>query len=463
MPFGLFRKKKYAESVITNGRIYTLDPDYPEAEALACAGGKIIAVGSREEIEEMAGPDTKVTDLGGRFAIPGLIELFAEPVENTLRDAFLPLSDKMSAEEVVKAVKVWLRNEPDADFCLALGASEEGCDVKESLSEEIPDKPVIVVCKDALLMTINRAAADIVEQRASDLGVITITPAFIIDSIVSADYDKAYSRLLASAEGLARRGCTSYYCRSDYSFMETIYKDLLLEMHQAGMSKQRYFGCFSIKRPLQPASIAYTMESKHTACLELDGYLENNTVEFVPSEDESSKSYMPEEYLSEAASVVADKGGNIRFRPEGKKTALACLDIAGNLSQSFRRQAFTVIHSEELTEEDLASIYTGDAFEFALKGERKYEPAKSEDRIYELTAKAAEILGQAGNMGTLSEGMYADLAVFDEDPMVSLPEEAYMTIVGGSVVYEKGKDSAAGWAAELIEALNNETEELFEP
>ena len=35
-----------AEMIITNGRVLSMNPDQPEAEAIAIAGGRILAVGT---------------------------------------------------------------------------------------------------------------------------------------------------------------------------------------------------------------------------------------------------------------------------------------------------------------------------------------------------------------------------------------------------------------------------------
>ena len=63
-----------ADLVLLGGRVVTVDPDHPEAEALAVRNGRIAAVGTTAEIEATAGPDTEVIDLEGRLAIPGFIE-----------------------------------------------------------------------------------------------------------------------------------------------------------------------------------------------------------------------------------------------------------------------------------------------------------------------------------------------------------------------------------------------------
>ena len=55
-----------AETIITNAKVLTMDEARPRAEAVAFAGGRILAVGGRAVVEALVGPDTRVVDAGGR-------------------------------------------------------------------------------------------------------------------------------------------------------------------------------------------------------------------------------------------------------------------------------------------------------------------------------------------------------------------------------------------------------------
>ena len=63
-----------ADLVLTNGKVITVDDAVPEAQALAVKDGRILAVGSSQEMEAYVGSSTQVVDLAGRTAIPGFIE-----------------------------------------------------------------------------------------------------------------------------------------------------------------------------------------------------------------------------------------------------------------------------------------------------------------------------------------------------------------------------------------------------
>ena len=64
----------FADLVLTNGRIVTVDKDDAIAEAVACKGKKIIKAGTNEEIEAYTGKHTKVIDLRGKLVTPGFVD-----------------------------------------------------------------------------------------------------------------------------------------------------------------------------------------------------------------------------------------------------------------------------------------------------------------------------------------------------------------------------------------------------
>lgn len=66
---------KPADLILTNGRIYTVDRAEPWVEAIAIADGRILARGSATEMGELAGAATRIVDLNGRLAMPGIVDV----------------------------------------------------------------------------------------------------------------------------------------------------------------------------------------------------------------------------------------------------------------------------------------------------------------------------------------------------------------------------------------------------
>lgn len=60
-----------ADLILRGAVVWTVDPKKPEAEAVAIDGGRIVAVGSSEEVMVFEGRHTKVVNLGGAFVLPG--------------------------------------------------------------------------------------------------------------------------------------------------------------------------------------------------------------------------------------------------------------------------------------------------------------------------------------------------------------------------------------------------------
>ncbi|MDD5127338.1 MAG: amidohydrolase [Dehalococcoidales bacterium] len=63
-----------ADLVLVNGKVITVDLKDSIAQAVAVKNGKIIKVGSNDEVKALIGQQTKVLDLKGRTVTPGLVD-----------------------------------------------------------------------------------------------------------------------------------------------------------------------------------------------------------------------------------------------------------------------------------------------------------------------------------------------------------------------------------------------------
>jgi hypothetical protein len=80
----------YPETIVTNGKIVTMDnKDILSSdpgrivEAMVFNDGKIMAVGTTQEMMRFAGPATRIIDVKGKTVIPGIIETHVHP-ESTI-------------------------------------------------------------------------------------------------------------------------------------------------------------------------------------------------------------------------------------------------------------------------------------------------------------------------------------------------------------------------------------------
>jgi len=67
----LVQAQPAATLVLLNGKVWTVNPAQPRAEAVACIGTHIAAVGSNDEIRKWIGPATQTIDLAGKLVLPG--------------------------------------------------------------------------------------------------------------------------------------------------------------------------------------------------------------------------------------------------------------------------------------------------------------------------------------------------------------------------------------------------------
>ncbi len=144
-----------ADLVLAGGRIVTLDPERPEATALAARDGRIVAVGDDAEILALAGPATRRIDLAGRLATPGWIEGHGhfEGIGQAAR--ILELGRFATWEEIVEAVGAAAAGAAPGEWILGRGWHQEkwrqppaetveGFPVHGALSAVSPDHPVLL-------------------------------------------------------------------------------------------------------------------------------------------------------------------------------------------------------------------------------------------------------------------------------------------------------------------------------
>ena len=97
------------DRVLANGKIFTANPQQPYAEAVSIRGGKIIAVGSRREVDASVGRDAQIVDLEGKTLLPGLIDSHVHAVIGGVAlvsaDAKNEISDIAALEAFVAQAK----------------------------------------------------------------------------------------------------------------------------------------------------------------------------------------------------------------------------------------------------------------------------------------------------------------------------------------------------------------------
>lgn len=97
------------------GELRTMDPARPRAEAMAVHGGRILAVGSREEALAAAGPGAEVRSAPGTV-LPGLTDAHVHTLIAGLERRRLDVSDAASVGEIVARIGAHLDTAPDEEW-----------------------------------------------------------------------------------------------------------------------------------------------------------------------------------------------------------------------------------------------------------------------------------------------------------------------------------------------------------
>jgi predicted amidohydrolase YtcJ len=97
---GMARMGDYQLPVLTPGRadlivrgaVVTMDPGHPQVEAIAVAGGRVVAVGALKDVESWRDARTEILELGDRVAYPGFIEPHMHIVPTALFESAIDCS-----------------------------------------------------------------------------------------------------------------------------------------------------------------------------------------------------------------------------------------------------------------------------------------------------------------------------------------------------------------------------------
>jgi predicted amidohydrolase YtcJ len=89
-----------ASLILTNGKVLTVNARFEIAQAVAISGDRIAAVGSDRDVRALAGGATRVIDLKGRTAMPGLVDAHAHLDREGLKEALPSLAGCRSVADV---------------------------------------------------------------------------------------------------------------------------------------------------------------------------------------------------------------------------------------------------------------------------------------------------------------------------------------------------------------------------
>jgi len=148
-----------ADMVIVNARILTFDEAVPSAEAVAIRCGRIVFVGSNNDVNRFIGDSTVVVDANGRIALPGLIDAHLHLASLGFSLVWLNLRGVKSIEELKQKVFEAASKVPEGTWIIGRGWDQELFSEKRypnrwDLDEVAPRHPVLLtrVCGHVIVV-----------------------------------------------------------------------------------------------------------------------------------------------------------------------------------------------------------------------------------------------------------------------------------------------------------------------
>jgi len=171
------------DMIIHSGNIYTVNSDIPYVEAVAIKNGRIINIGSNDDIKNLSTKETKMIDAEGAFVMPGFIEGHGHfsMLGKSLQE--LNLLKTKSWDEIVSLVEEKAKTAKPGEWISGRGWHQEkwtaypgqtffGYPDHKKLSEVSPNNPVILIHASGHGLFANAKAMEM-----ANISVETIDPA----------------------------------------------------------------------------------------------------------------------------------------------------------------------------------------------------------------------------------------------------------------------------------------------
>ena len=141
-----------ADLVILNGKVLTMDAAHPRAEAVALAGGTIIAVGSTAEIRALAAPGAEVIDAAGGTVLPGFIDSHVHLFQGSAALDFMAMESAATRDDAARLIRAYAEANPDEPMILGTGTAYGLMDgrnpTRHDLDVILPDRPLALLAPD---------------------------------------------------------------------------------------------------------------------------------------------------------------------------------------------------------------------------------------------------------------------------------------------------------------------------
>ena len=151
------------DTILHGGKVVTLDKRSSVAQALAIRDGKFVAVGSDAEVKRLAGPATRMIDLGGRTVVPGLNDTHTHFKAAGLALYTVNLRNAKSVSEALEAIRTFAAKKKPGEWVVGSAwhppsqLAEKRYLTRQEIDSAAPNHPVYLPTVGHFVMANSRA------------------------------------------------------------------------------------------------------------------------------------------------------------------------------------------------------------------------------------------------------------------------------------------------------------------
>ena len=168
---GLFPlEQTEAELILHSGNIITVDDGQPKAQAVAIARDRLIAVGSNDDVLNLATARTARVDLEGKTVVPGFVDAHTHLGYSGLRHLTRVDCDLRTIEAIKGAIRAYAQETPVGEWVAGFKyddtkTAEGRALTRADLDEVAPEHPVVIEHRGGHTAYLNSLALDTIGYR----------------------------------------------------------------------------------------------------------------------------------------------------------------------------------------------------------------------------------------------------------------------------------------------------------
>jgi len=167
-----------ADLALVGGKVLTMNPSQPFAEAIAIKNDRIVKVGANEAISKWIGKNTKVINLNGKTVVPGFIDTHIHVADFGRFLTWIDLRDVKSIKEMQSRLKERAQKSPPGKWIIGHGwdqtrFAEKRLPTRYDLDLVSPHNPVVFYHQCGQICIVNSKAlelAGVTKQTSAPLG-----------------------------------------------------------------------------------------------------------------------------------------------------------------------------------------------------------------------------------------------------------------------------------------------------